>query len=112
MWITLGTSAAASRSTTSRPAPERGGSSTATSARWVCLDSARRTESVTIDTQPRSASAARADRDAPRDVSTVTTLPRSPTPSASAAAKTPAPPYKSQAVMPGSSCAQPATRSL
>ena len=38
---------------------------------------------------------------APRDVSTVTTLAGSPTASASAAAKSPAPPYKSHAVIPG-----------
>ena len=67
---------------------------------------------MTTETQPRSASAVRAARDAPRDVSTVTTVPASPTASASTAAKTPAPPYKSHAVIPALSCAHSATSPL
>ena len=112
MWMIRGTSAAASRSITSRPAPDRGGSSTATSARRDWAASARRTESVTTETLPRSASAARADREAPRDVSTLTTCPPSPTASPSTAAKIPAPPYRSHATIPSRSCAHSATNSL
>lgn len=77
------------------PGPARGGSSTATSAVEAlsrCAASARRTESVTICTWLRSASAVRAARVDAREVSTLSTRPEAPTASPSAAAKTPAPP--------------------